>query len=121
MGRRAPGRLRVYLDFQKDTRSKATDGHEGADWTSQAKRFGTVDIMRGAERWEAQALLGTNPMRIKVRYDNLLANILVDADKWRILRVVDSTVYEVISAIDTDLRKRWIEIDAKLGTAVQDG
>ena len=111
----------MYLDFQYDTRTKGTDGFETSDWTSKAKRYATVEMLKGAERWTAQAFLGSNPLRIRVRYDGLIKGVVTNPDRWRILRDSDDTVYEIVSAVNEGLRDRWIIIDAMVGSAVQDG
>ena len=52
-------RLRTKLMFQRDTRSKDTDGFEEADWTDKGERFCSVEPLQGREYWDAHAVLGS--------------------------------------------------------------
>ena len=107
-------RRRTQLTFQRDTRSKGTDGFETSDWTLKGERFGSVEVFGGREGWAAQAVLGTQPLRIRIHYDSVIAEC--EPDRWRILN--GTTVYEIESMSNLGLENKWLEFTCVTGSAV---
>jgi len=109
-------RLRTKLMFQRDTRSKDTDGFETADWTDKGERFCQVEPLQGREYWDAHAVLGSQGLRIRTHYDSTIAD--VEPDRWRIKN--GSTIYDIQSMVNVDLGNRYLEFLCTTGTGVLD-
>ena len=109
-------RLRTKLMFQRDTRSKDTDGFEEADWTDKGERFCQVEPLQGREYWDAHAVLGQQGLKIRTHYDVTITN--VEPDRWRMKN--GSTIYDIISMVNVDEENRWMEFVCTTGTGVLD-
>ena len=109
-------RLRTKLMFQRDTRTKDTDGFETADWTDKGERFCEVIPLQGREYWDAHAVLGTQGLKIRTHYDSIIAD--VEPDRWRMKN--GSTIYDIISMVNVNLENRWLEFTCTTGTGVLD-
>ncbi len=109
-------RLRTKLMFQRDTRSKDTDGFETADWTDKGERFCQVEPLQGREYWDAHAVLGSQGLRIRTHYDSTIAD--VEPDRWRIKN--GSTIYDIQSMVNVNLENRTLEFLCTTGTGVLD-
>jgi len=109
-------RLRTKLMFQRDTRSKDTDGFETADWTDKGERFCQVEPLQGREYWDAHAVLGSQGLRIRTHYDSTIAD--VEPDRWRIKN--GSTIYDIQSMVNVNLENRTLEFLCTTGTVVLD-
>ena len=109
-------RLRTKLMFQRDTRSKDTDGFETADWTDKGERFCQVEPLQGREYWDAHAVLGSQGLKIRTHYDSTIAD--VEPDRWRIKN--GSTIYDIQSMVNVNLENRTLEFLCTTGTVVLD-
>ena len=109
-------RLRTKLMFQRDTRSKDTDGFEEADWTDKGERFCQVEPLQGREYWDAHAVLGQQGLKIRTHYDVTITD--VEPDRWRMKN--GSTIYDIISMVNVDEENRWMEFVCTTGTGVLD-
>ena len=110
-------RLRTKLMFQRDTRSKDTDGFEEADWTDKGERFCSVEPLQGREYWDAHAVLGSQGLKIRTHYDTVIKD--VEPDRWR-MKNGSTTVYDIISMVNVDEENRWMEFVCTTGTGVLD-
>jgi head-tail adaptor len=110
-------RLRTPLQLQYDSRSKDTDGFETASWTNKgAVRFCDVQPMQGREYWDAHAVLGSQPLKIRTYFDDTIED--VEPDRWRFKN--DTTVYSIQSMINVNMENRWMEFICVTGTGVLD-
>ena len=109
-------RLRTKLMFQRDTRSKDTDGFEEADWTDKGERFCQVEPLQGREYWDAHAVLGSQGLKIRTHYDTVIGD--VEPDRWRMKN--GSTIYDIVSMVVVDEENRWLEFLCTTGTGVLD-
>ena len=109
-------RLRTKLKFQYDERTKDTDGFEEANWTDKGDRFCQVDPLMGREYWDAHAVLGSQGIKIRTRYDSTIAD--VEPDRWRIKN--GDTIYDIQSMVNLGLENRTLEFLCTTGTGVLD-
>ena len=108
-------RLRTAIQFQRDTRSKDTDGFETPSWTNKGGvRFCEVVPLQGREYWDSHAVLGSQGLRIRTHYDAELAE--VEPERWRMLN--GSTVYDIGSMVNVNLENKWLEFTCSTGTGV---
>ena len=113
---KAKARLRTKLMFQYDTRTKDTDGFETSDWTDKGERFCAVEPLQGREYWDAHAVLGSKPLKVRTHYDATIAD--VEPDRWRMLQ--GTTVYDIQSMVNEDMGNRWLSFLCTTGTGVLD-
>ena len=110
-------RLRTPLQLQYDSRTKDTDGFETATWIDKGGlRFCDVIPMQGREYWDAHAVLGSQPLKVKTYYDHTVKD--VEPDRWRFKN--GSTVYSIQSMINVNMQNRWMEFICVEGTGVLD-
>lgn len=111
---RRKSRLRTKLMFQRDTRSKDSDGFETQDWTDKGERFCEVIPLQGREYWDAHAILGSQGIKIRCHYDTIIKD--VEPDRWRLKN--GSTIYNIVSMVNDDLENRWLSILCTTGTGI---
>ena len=110
-------RLQTAIQFQRDTRSKDTDGYETPSWANKGGlRFCQVVPMQGREYWDSHAILGSQALKIRTHYDAEIAD--VEPDRWRMLN--GTTVYDIVSMVNVDMENRWLEFTCTTGTGVLD-
>tara|TARA_R110002051_G_scaffold34736_3_gene77167 strand:- start:10607 stop:10954 length:348 start_codon:yes stop_codon:yes gene_type:complete len=112
----AASRLRTKLMFQYDSRTKDTDGYETATWVDKGERMCSVTPVQGREYWDAHAVLGSQPVRVRCHYDAIIKD--VEPDRWRIKN--GSVIYSIVSMVNVDLGNRWLEYLCTTGTGVLD-
>lgn len=111
-----PMRDRIAFDKREDlsTNSPAGDGHgnmEG-DWEEQFERWGRLRPKLGGEQVMASRLQGVQPFTITVRFDN--ETRLIKSD-WRARNVADDTIYAILSVMNPDEKKKYIELTVTAG------
>lgn len=109
-------RLRTKVMFQKDSSTKDSDGFETPTWVDQCERYCSVEPMQGREYWDAHAVLGQQPLRIRTRYDTTIG--AVEPDRWRMKN--GSTIYDIRSMVNVDLENRYLDFVCTTGTGVLD-
>ena len=107
-------RLRTKLMFQYDSRTKDTDGYETSTWVDKGES--QVEPMQGREYFDAHAVLGSQGLRIRTHYDDIIKD--VEPDRWRMKN--DSTIYDIQSMINVDMENRELEFVCTTGTGVLD-
>ncbi len=98
--------MRRRVTIEKET-SSSNDGygHPINTWTKLATVWARVDPIVGRELVEGQALLGTDPRRVVIRYRTDITR------EMRIL--IDSNPYTIKSIIDVDDRRKKLELTVR--------
>lgn len=111
----ASGDLRDRLQFEKRIASADDYGNPGAgEFTPQFIRRAEIVPLRGGEEVIAARLQGTQPIRIRIRYDSETASI---TPEWRAVDVSSGQAYAIKTVVAPDRRNAWIEILAEAGVA----
>ena len=108
------GKYRYHVSVEQDTPTRDTDGHETPVWALVAKAQASIEPAQGREFWAGAALVGKQPVEIRMRYDSRFS--AMEPGKWRI--TYDGTEYDIISAINVGLLGAELHIMCTTGTGV---
>ena len=103
------GALRRKVTIQEETSSSSDSyGHPVNTWTNLATVptvWAEIEPIQGRELIEGQALLGTDPRRVRIRFRT---------DLTREMRVlIDDNPYTIESIIDVEDRRKKLELTVK--------
>ena len=106
------GELRERVAF--DERTTTDDGYGGTvgGFVEQFSAAARIRPLKGGEQVLAARLTGTQPVIITVRYSSATKRIASD---WRARDVRSSVVYAIKSIMNTDEKKRYLDIMAVAG------
>jgi SPP1 family predicted phage head-tail adaptor len=108
------GELREKITFAE--RAAVSDGGGGVegDFSDQFTVAARIRPLKGGEEVLASRLQGTQPVIITVRYSLDTSQIAPD---WRATDARKGTVYAIKSIMNTDERRRYLDILATAGVA----
>lgn len=106
------GTLRRRVTFQ--TRSNAVDsfGQQITTWSDAFTTWASIEPLSAREMFAAQAVHSEISHRITVRYRLEFANPTAVA---AVRAVSDGRIFNIHGAIDTDGRRRWLELSVTEG------
>lgn len=111
------GDLRFRVRFDKQTEVSDPYGSTVSEWTEQFTRWADIRPMKGGEGIQAQRLVGTQPVLILVRYDNLTKTI---DTSWRAVEMLNGSpvrFYGLKTAEDMERDRKFITMIAEAGAA----
>lgn len=114
----AAGDLKWRVRFDKQTDTPNPYGGTVAEgWAEQFTRSAEIIALSGGEGVQAERLTGTQPYRLRVRYDSLTKTI---EPSWRAVELLNGVPqrYLAIKTVeDMDRSRQWLTLLAVSGVA----
>jgi head-tail adaptor len=100
------------------TATQAADGYVEPVWSERAKMWCSVEPKKGGEMQTVGAEQWQQPMIVTCRYDSRISTMPTAPIKWRLRNIDNTIVYDVISVVDRNLGRVWLDFTCLAGSVV---